>query len=269
MDMCAQGRKSLVGLGLSLMLAGYAHASFELDGLERFGGVKVEGYLEYQDYDFSRMVVRSDGIGFHDAGLNTLDHTIALEGLGLTLPYVTVSGTGQATQHSEYDGTTLRFQAANNIAIESYAGVGALFGTAAATSSFQATFLIHTVTVISLTMSSAVDPSNASYQFSLAKNTGEVAWNRTFVESSGGQNVYGFTRQLTLTPGFYTLDATLKAMGGIDPAYPSSISTPSAMFEVSVVPEPASISMLAAGLVVVAGAMRRMRLPGGRRLRLG
>lgn len=245
------GRAGVVGW--AMLMALNAYASIEFDALERSGSIRVDGHLEYQDYDFSRSMARSDGIGFHNAGLDVLDESIDLPGLSLALPYVAATGMAWAHQRSEYNGTTLLFEASNHVSIIGEAGIGALSGQVMAASSFQATFLINAATAVDLTLSSIVDQANTIFSFSLVRQTGEVAWDQTSIDSGDGQRLDTFTRRITLEPGFYTLNSTLKAMGGIDPGTTNAIAMSSAMFMVTAVPEPEALLLLTAGMATIPG----------------
>jgi hypothetical protein len=236
-------------------------AQAQFDTLERFGGLRVEGYIEFQDYDFSRSRVQNDGMGFHLAQIGPLVYTLDLPPLALSSTVMSATGAAHAEQASQLDDTTLSYSAKATAGMDGTAAIGALFGSALGRSNFQATFNVASDSTALLHMNSASDVPGGIYTFSLVRNDGTLIWNQTSVAGAGGSTLHDFTTSFGLAPGSYELNTALVAQAGLDPTIDHSVMEVTAAFELSVsaVPEPSETMLLLAGLAALGRVVKRRR----------
>jgi hypothetical protein len=247
-------------LSVALVMAA-SSAQAQFDSLERFGGLHVDGNIEFQDYDFARSRVQSDGLGFHSAQVGSVGYSLDLPTLALSSSLMSATGQAHAEQVSQFDNVTLAYSAQVTAGMDGTAAIGALFGGASGRSTFQATFNVASDSAGLLHMNSSSDVPGGVYTFSLVSHDGTVIWNQTSIPDSGGGSLSTFTTSFALAPGSYELNTTLLAQAGLDPTIDHSSMAMTAAFEltVSAVPEPSQAVLLVLGLATVGCVVNRRR----------
>lgn len=255
------------GIGLAAALFA-ADANAQFDALERFGGVSIGASIEFQDYDFTKTLGEFNTLSVHNSGFDPLEAAGRLKGLELSTLVASATAAGRSAQHSEYDGTTLRFEGQTDISLNGYANAGALFGNGSATTVFESTFNVNETTATDLFMSSIMNSVDNAYAFSLVRHDGTVVWDRVSIESAQGLQLFTYTQRLDLAPGSYTLNASLKALSSVDPGSLGGDSNVAAEFTLRAtpIPEAGSAAMLLLGLVSLGLIVRRCNLPRPTRL---
>jgi hypothetical protein len=254
--------KTLWNMLCALLATSALSAHAQMDTVERFAGLRVEGNIEFQDYDFSRSRAQSDGLGFHSADVGELAYALALPVLHLETSNMTASGHAGAEQTSVLTASVLGYSARAVAGMDGEAAIGALFGHALGRSNFHATFGIASDSTASLHMASTNDQPGASFSFRLVRQgDGVVIWDKTTVAGSDGEVLSDFTTTFMLAPGFYELSTTLLSQAGLDPTLSSSMTDATASFQlaVSAVPEVSSIALVIVGLIAVLASTRRLR----------